>query len=788
MDCIRKLYLSSEESDDAESSFQVLEFQSPASDASYDDATLPAVFRENSPGQDSVVEENFSTPENKCRLDVQNQFNDGMRTNQYGEVCFVESGESLSSSSMTYGNCGFPTRNTIVSSLPCLNCQIDPNATTSCTHWRWVSENGREMYDADLHHCRTAAFVRHSPNELDGLFLVDSKQTISGELCCNKSMLWHENSRSCLSKPMPSDSYANLDDMPEEFTNASVIPSDAKPIVSHVSNGAYIPESEIEDCEVSSLSPVSCNRSTHTSKDHCDVEDDFTGSSAHFHKFRNLGAVEQSNSNLEVSVIDEANMNKLLPGCRDVSSEIASKRVYWNRLDGVLTGKLDSLCNGFTHNDIYKSSIVTNGNNGDGVSAKCVPPHDVYPTDFCPKVNSIDTVELFDANSTNKIDALAAVIEPDVTVTKNLNDLSMSKASFTNSEIAYKGENVALEKVAVENCKTCLDIARSGRRQDDVSHEDETHSRKDDSEATFEEEVQNMPVKQKESCHTFEMCKAVHGAVKPLHSEVFTENKVNAFSKNKQGKNLLETKVAEKSGTDSEEDTYVRSASVGESDVLHAKPWGSTFRVNYGESVLESKGATINHCIPLSNDLPLGKWINQNPLLANYSDFKGKQQADAIPSGNKPVPAMDGNAGSILSENSCQTDRHILEFERMEFPVDFDKVCLDIPNMSTIRLETPKKVTFDHSCSSELVFADKLVHHKVFSCVNSLESPSAQHLSSEFCSIPSCLESTRDISQCTGMNKDDSESLIDEEELQGLGQSMSGKDAYSAGIKDKVKY
>ncbi|XXG87219.1 hypothetical protein AAC387_Pa11g1961 [Persea americana] len=792
-DCIRKLYLSSEESDDAESSFQALEFQSPASDASYDATSLSGLFIDSSRGQDSVVKGNFSTPENRLRLDVQNQRDDGIRTNKYGEVCFVDSGESLSLCSMTCSNCRFPTKNTIVSPLSCLECQIDPNATASCTHWRWIPENSREMYDVDLHNCKTASFVRDSPNKLDGLFPPDSEESFSGELCCNKSMHWHENPRSCLSKVMPSDSYLSFDDMQEEFTNASAVLSDAKLIVSHVANGGYIAEPKIEDYEGSSPNPISCNRATLASKDPFDAKEDFTGGNAHFLKFQNLGKTEQSNSTLEVSAVDEAKMDKLSPRCRDMGTEIASKRVYWNQLDGILSGELDSPCNGFTHNDIYKSSMVMNGNNGDGVSARCMPPHDIYATEICAMVNSIDPGKLFDANATDKIDAnsidkidpLAAVSEPDAIVTKHLNDASRSIGCFTTTKIAHEAEIVALEKVS---SKICLDIAPRDLWQDDVSHVDETQYRKGVSKDTFEEEVRNLSVEQEDSCHTFKICELMQGAVKPFCSEVSAENKVNALSESRQIETLLETNVSKKCCTDNEGDRYVSSASVGESDVSLAKPLGSTFRVNYRESVSESKGATINHsCKSLSNDLLQRKWINRNLLLANFPDYEEKQPADVSTSENKPVPAIDDNTISTLSESSSQTERYRLEIEGMAFPFDFDEPLLDNPKMSNIGLETPNKVALDHGCSSELVFAENLVCNSRFSCINSVEfdCPSAQILSSEPCLIPAGLESKRNISHHSGMNNDDCKNLINEREHRVLGCSMNLKDADSTGNKDE---
>lgn len=358
VECERHYDFSSEEFDDAESCFRALEFQSPASNASYNvTKNLSSFPRENSPGGDSVVGENFHTPENTCKLDFQNQHK-GLRADQRGVVCSEESRESFSSYSMTNGSSQMSNGSIVTSSQQCLGCQNDLNTRPSA-HWRLVKyslsnpEDGMDMHSADFDHCRTcASSVGDSPNELDATFLVDSKETCSGQLCTG-SVVWDENLGNCFPVLTSSDSYASLDDMEEEFTNELVVPPGPKLIASHITKDSDSTGSEIGEYEVSSLNSIS-EEGTVNCEYFIDEKDGFTGDISHLHEFVNGGKKEQSNGNLEISTVDTDNTGKFSSKCGYSNCEITSRNVYRNQLQGIVEGQSNSFCNGFTHSDMSK--------------------------------------------------------------------------------------------------------------------------------------------------------------------------------------------------------------------------------------------------------------------------------------------------------------------------------------------------------------------------------------------------------------------------------------------------
>ncbi|XP_058089635.1 uncharacterized protein LOC131236465 isoform X4 [Magnolia sinica] len=195
--------LSSEESDDAESSYQVFEIQSPASNTSFDNTALSRLFTENSPGGDSMVEENFRTPENKFR-----QHEDGSSCCQYRAISSTESAKSLNACAVTCVDYRLSSKHSISSPQSCLECRIDPN-------------------------------------ELDQPLLIDSKETNKGKIC-NGPILRCQNLSNCLPKLMLSDSYASFSDMQEDFTNVSVVPSRPPPNPSCITKKA---DSDGSECK-----------------------------------------------------------------------------------------------------------------------------------------------------------------------------------------------------------------------------------------------------------------------------------------------------------------------------------------------------------------------------------------------------------------------------------------------------------------------------------------------------------------------------------------------------------
>ncbi|KAL5992919.1 hypothetical protein ACLOJK_013838 [Asimina triloba] len=218
--------LSSEDSDDAERSYQTAGFQSPASDTSFDSEILSGSLTDNTPVGDSMAEDNCQTPEHIFHWDVHRQHDDVLNSGHYVAFHSVESAESSNSGGLRYAGYRCTSENLISSLKLCLDCH-GSNITASCSHWRpfkcllHSTENGCR---SDCKCCGTfAASVGDSPNQLDGLSIFDLRETDEGKIC-NDSMLWCQSLTGHLPNQNPSASHASSSDVHEEFTNPSIVP------------------------------------------------------------------------------------------------------------------------------------------------------------------------------------------------------------------------------------------------------------------------------------------------------------------------------------------------------------------------------------------------------------------------------------------------------------------------------------------------------------------------------------------------------------------------------------
>ncbi|XP_077213551.1 uncharacterized protein LOC143848480 isoform X2 [Tasmannia lanceolata] len=236
-DSPRPYDLSSVESDEAESNLRIFECQSPASYTLYDDATLSDFIGENSPRVDLVVEENLHAAPDKFLLDGQDQHREAMENGQFGATCLAESMDSFST--MGYCTHRFTSSSLITPSPLCLDCRVDLNSRTYCTHWREVKRPIRTAED-----CGNSCDMDHdylgtvSSNKSNGMPINDSKETITCEIC-NNPVLYDESVRNSLPILTPSDSCESFDKMQDEVTISFVVPSGSALVGSSATKGTY---------------------------------------------------------------------------------------------------------------------------------------------------------------------------------------------------------------------------------------------------------------------------------------------------------------------------------------------------------------------------------------------------------------------------------------------------------------------------------------------------------------------------------------------------------------------
>ncbi|XP_068642992.1 uncharacterized protein [Aristolochia californica] len=181
-DHIRHCDFSSEESEEGESNFRLLEFQSPISVTSYDSATLSSLTAEDSPGGNSVVEGTLERGENLFLLD-------DLDFTKVGKVDYILA------SNTPCGDCHPMNSRLIYSPQSCLKCQISLNGSTYCTHWKRVDatsspENHAEVCEHDFDYWETSgSSIGDLSTETNKFFLADCKEKY-GDKSCNSPVPW----------------------------------------------------------------------------------------------------------------------------------------------------------------------------------------------------------------------------------------------------------------------------------------------------------------------------------------------------------------------------------------------------------------------------------------------------------------------------------------------------------------------------------------------------------------------------------------------------------------------
>ncbi|XP_019704444.1 uncharacterized protein [Elaeis guineensis] len=216
---------SNSESDEAESSFAGLEFQSPRSNASYDAATLLNSVGGNFPGGNSVDDENLSQMHMDFNMESQECHEDGQKSRLRGEIMLTELADFPHASVGKNDNHNFIEALNCKSFLSHNECRTYQDTRTSFAQlgdmkYPDCHKSGEQIHSADIN-CfqRCASCFEDSMSGSDKKLNVDGKEAYEGYV---GSVLRNMNDKNLFAKCTTSNTCTDLDNEKEDFAKASI--------------------------------------------------------------------------------------------------------------------------------------------------------------------------------------------------------------------------------------------------------------------------------------------------------------------------------------------------------------------------------------------------------------------------------------------------------------------------------------------------------------------------------------------------------------------------------------
>ncbi|EHA8590797.1 hypothetical protein COCNU_scaffold024428G000010 [Cocos nucifera] len=216
---------SNSESDEAESSFSELEFQSPRSNASYDASTLFNIVGGNFLEGNSVDDENFSQMHMEFNMDSQECHEDGQKRRLHGEIMLTELADFPHASVRKNDNHNFIEALNCKSFLSHNECRTYQGARTSFAQMGDIKypnchKSGEEIHSADINCFQTyASCFEDSTSGSDKKLNVNGEEAYEGYV---GSVLRNINDKNLFAKCTTSNTCTDLDNEKEDFAKASI--------------------------------------------------------------------------------------------------------------------------------------------------------------------------------------------------------------------------------------------------------------------------------------------------------------------------------------------------------------------------------------------------------------------------------------------------------------------------------------------------------------------------------------------------------------------------------------